>query len=94
MFETIKTILMCGTVLMVVFMVLLAMPQSQLRDILVKTMGWVIAILCGLYVVSPVDIMPEALLGPFGVFDDIGAIVVGVGSAMSAMSAGKQTAAA
>jgi uncharacterized membrane protein YkvA (DUF1232 family) len=29
-----------------------------------------------LYVISPIDFMPEAFLGPFGVFDDIGVILL------------------
>lgn len=29
-----------------------------------------------LYIVSPVDLIPEALLGPLGLLDDVGAIVM------------------
>lgn len=29
-----------------------------------------------LYVLSPIDLMPELLLGPLGVFDDIGVVVL------------------
>lgn len=34
----------------------------------------VIVILGIIYVVSPIDIIPEAILGPFGLLDDGGAI--------------------
>jgi uncharacterized membrane protein YkvA (DUF1232 family) len=33
-------------------------------------------ILAGIYVISPIDIMPEAILGPLGLVDDLGALVL------------------
>ena len=49
--------------------------------------GWAMAIFCGVYVVSPVDVIPEALLGPFGLIEDIGAVVAGISAARMAMNA-------
>lgn len=35
-------------------------------------------LLCGLYVLSPVDLMPEAFLGPLGLADDLVVALVGL----------------
>ncbi len=34
--------------------------------------------LCVLYVLSPVDLVPEALLGPFGLADDAIVVLMGI----------------
>jgi uncharacterized membrane protein YkvA (DUF1232 family) len=52
--------------------------------------GWCVAILCAIYCISPVDIVPEALLGPFGLVDDLGAVVAGITAVRSAMKASKE----
>ena len=44
-----------------------------------------ICFLCALYCLSPIDVLPEALLGPFGLPDDIIAII----SAIHAIRDGK-----
>ena len=47
-----------------------------------------IASLAGLvYVVSPIDVLPEILLGPFGLGDDVAIIALCVASLMSASEA-------
>lgn len=45
-----------------------------------------VAVGCFIYTVSPIDIMPEALLGPFGLGDDVIAIIVGIRQAFQAFS--------
>ena len=40
-----------------------------------------------LYVISPIDLMPEILLGPFGLGDDLAIAVVSVAALMSAAEA-------
>jgi uncharacterized membrane protein YkvA (DUF1232 family) len=79
----------CGTILAGAMMILVNMPHSPLRDLLVQIVGWVFAVFCAIYVISPVDILPEAFLGPFGLVDDLGAAVVGISSAVAAWRAGK-----
>lgn len=79
----------CGTVLAVTFAVLLSLPQSKLREFLLPIIAWCAAIFCGIYCISPIDIVPEALLGPFGLVDDIGALVTGIAAARLAMSQSK-----
>ena len=87
MFEMIKLMMLCGTVVVIAFVVLLAMPKSELRSVLMPIVGWAMAIFCGFYAISPIDMMPEAVLGPFGLIDDIGAVIVGISSAKAAMKA-------
>ncbi len=36
-----------------------------------KIWDWVIGIVCCIYILSPIDLAPEALLGPFGLADDL-----------------------
>ena len=87
MIEMIKLLMLCGTGVVIAFVVLLAMPKSELRAVLMPIVGWAMAIFCGFYAISPIDILPEAVLGPFGLIDDIGAVIVGISSAKAAMKA-------
>jgi uncharacterized membrane protein YkvA (DUF1232 family) len=87
LFAVMQMMLLCGTVLVVTFVVLLSLPQSKLREFLMPVVGWCVAIFCGIYCISPIDIVPEALLGPFGLIDDLGALVAGIAAARAAMNA-------
>ncbi len=89
-FGTIRILILCGSVLFLAFMVLLSLPQSPLRGVVLQLVGWVLAVFCGVYCISPIDIMPEILLGPFGLVDDIGALVLGCYSAKTALDARKE----
>lgn len=89
-FGMIQTMLVCGTIVGLAVIVLLAMPECKLRAFLLPIVGWVVAILCGIYCISPIDIVPEALLGPFGLVDDLGSLVAGFAAARMAMTAGKE----
>ena len=40
----------------------------------------VVVVLCVLYLFSPVDLLPELLLGPLGLPDDVLALLVGIGA--------------
>ena len=87
MFETLRTLMICGTLVCIAFVGLLAMPKSELRSVLMPIVGWAMAIFCGIYAISPIDMMPEAVLGPFGLVDDIGAVIAGISAAKAAMNA-------
>lgn len=87
----IEFILGCITLLGVAFLVTLALPDSPTKQFATQVIGWGIALACGLWVVSPVDLIPEALLGPIGALDDVGALLLGIGSAMAAKRAGKDS---
>ena len=52
--------------------------------------AWGFVALCAAYAISPVDAMPEVVLGPFGLVDDLGAVVMGVGTAVATINAGKK----
>jgi len=85
LFGTIQLIIFCGTMLGVTFAVLLSLPESKLRDFLIPIFGWSVAIFLGLYCISPIDIVPEALLGPIGLIDDVAALATGIAAARVAV---------
>lgn len=89
-FGMVQVAILCGSILVLAFLVLLSLPKSKLRAVLMPIVGWTLAIFCTLYCISPVDIVPEAMLGPFGIVDDIGAAALGIASAMAAHKAGKE----
>ena len=37
-----------------------------------------IGVVASLYIISPIDIIPEALFGPFGLIDDLGILMFGM----------------
>lgn len=90
MFEMLRLLIVIGGVLMLAFIVLLSMPQSRLREIVMPFVGWGVAALSVAYIFLPFDIMPEMLLGPAGLLDDAVALAVAFGSASAARNARKQ----
>lgn len=91
-FGVMKLLIGCGTLLVVSFCILLAMPQSKMRAVAVQVVGWLMVAFCAVYAISPIDILPEALFGPFGLFDDIGAILTAIAAGSAAMNARKNEA--
>lgn len=87
--SVIELAMQCGALLLLAFLVLLALPQSKLREVFMPIVGWTLALFCGAYCISPVDIIPEIALGPFGLIDDLGVGALGVASAIAAYKAGK-----
>ena len=85
----IQLMFVCGTILAATFAVLLSLPESKLRDFLMPIIGWCVAIFCGIYCISPIDIVTEAIFGPFGLIDDLGALVTGITAARMAMKKAK-----
>ncbi len=81
-FGFLNVAMVCFTVWALAFTVVLAMPHSRMRDVMKKVL---FAMACGIYIISPIDLMPEAVLGPFGLIDDFGALVAGVASLHSAI---------
>ena len=84
-----QLLITCGSLLVFAFLVLLAMPQSRLREVFMPIVGWTLALFCGAYCISPVDIIPEIALGPFGLIDDLGVGALGIAAAIAAYKAGK-----
>lgn len=67
---------------LIAFLALLAWPDSRLRGVFMQVAGWLIngiAALCLIYVISPLDIVPDAI-PVAGQIDDLGALVLMVGS--------------
>jgi uncharacterized membrane protein YkvA (DUF1232 family) len=90
MLELLRLLVIVGGVVLVTFMILLALPQCKLRDMLMPFVAWGFVALCAAYAISPVDILPEVVMGPFGLFDDAGAVVAGVATAVATIRAKKQ----
>lgn len=82
-----NTAMTCCTILGIAFMIVLSLPQSRMRDVMKKVLT---ALVCMVYIVSPIDFMPEVVLGPLGVVDDCGALIAGIVSLKQAISLGKR----
>jgi hypothetical protein len=89
-FNLIAMFMLCGTVLGVMFMWALNSPEGKLRDLVLHAGGWAMALFCAAYAICPLDIAPEALLGPFGLVDDFGAVIAGIVAAREAWGAGNR----
>jgi len=48
----------------------------MLKDVSKKGLKFVVIVLCFMYIASPIDFLPEALLGPFGLIDDLLVMVI------------------
>ena len=90
MLELFRLIVVSGFLITMTFLILLALPQCRMREILMPFVAWGFVALCGAYALSPVDVLPEIVLGPFGLVDDLGAVVAGVGTAISTIQAQKR----
>lgn len=86
-FQMLQTLMFCLTLLGIAWVVALSLPKSRLRAVLTEITSWAFLLFCGFYAVSPIDILPEAALGPFGFVDDLGAVFLGYQSFKSAMGA-------
>ena len=85
-----KLVITLSFILALAVLIVLAMPMSPLRNALMPFCKLGFAVLCGIYVVSPLDFIPEAALGPFGLIDDFGALVVGANAALTAFRKPKE----
>lgn len=89
MVEIIRTLMLCGTIILLAFMILIALPKSKFRNFVLQIVGWGMTIFCGVYTVCPIDVIPDFIPG-LGFLDDGGAIIGGIASAIMARQAGKE----
>lgn len=85
MFDLLKLLVQAGCLFGVVCVVALSLPESRFREFLRPIVMAGIAVLCGVYVISPVDVLPELVAGPFGLIDDVGVAIGGFAAARSAL---------
>jgi uncharacterized membrane protein YkvA (DUF1232 family) len=89
MLEMMRLMVICGTVVVVAFLVLLAIPQSTLRAVLLEVIGWVGAAFALLYGVSPIDALPD-FIPVVGWVDDVAVLGGGIFAAVTALRAGRE----
>lgn len=86
--QTINLLINWGGGLMLAFLVLLALPQSKLKEVVMPFVGWAVAALSVGYIISPIDIFPD-FVPVLGWGDDLVALAVGIGAICTAINAGK-----
>lgn len=87
--QFLELFLTCGTVLGLAFIIALSLPQSRFQMFVLEILYWLGSVAAAVYCVSPVDFLPEIVLGPFGAIDDIGVLVGGVWSCLNAVQTRK-----
>jgi hypothetical protein len=88
MFELLRQGMWCGTALLIAFIVLLAMPQSKLREIVLPFIGFAVSALSIAYIFMPLDVVPD-FIPIAGGADDLAALAIAIASARTAWNAGK-----
>ncbi|MFK7735166.1 MAG: YkvA family protein [Pirellulaceae bacterium] len=83
-FETLQMIVVCGSLLGICFLVLLALPKSRLRSCLLELAKYVMAAGFAVLLLSPIDLVPD-VIPLLGQLDDIGYIAGGITSVVSAV---------
>lgn len=76
-------------VLIIVFLILMALPKSKLRGVVLEIFGWGTTAASTASVVSPIDLMPD-FIPVLGQLDDVGMIVLALCSAFFAYRMRKQ----
>ena len=84
-----KIVVICGALVFALFIILLAMPKSRLRSIVLEMAGWFVTGASATLVISPVDLVPD-FIPVLGQMDDLGYIVIGVTSAVLTYLARRQ----
>jgi uncharacterized membrane protein YkvA (DUF1232 family) len=85
-----KLMLILSFGLALAVLVVFSMPKSPLRDAILPYAKLGVVVLCGIYCVSPVDILPEIVLGPFGLIDDLGSFWMGISTLFSLFNKPKE----
>lgn len=80
----VTTGMVCGSIMMIAFMILLSLPQSKLRSVGMEVGKWAMVLAFGILLISPIDFIPD-VIPLLGWGDDIGYIVAGIAAAQSAL---------
>jgi len=78
-FSFLKVLLFCACTLAALFLVLLSLPQSKLRGMLLEVMGWAGGVASAALIVSPIDFIPD-MIPVAGQADDLVYLLCAVGS--------------
>lgn len=71
--------IICITVLCALFMILLAMPKSKFRSLVLEILSWFVAGAAPVLIISPLDFLPDPIF-----FDDILYLAVGIAAGVFA----------
>jgi uncharacterized membrane protein YkvA (DUF1232 family) len=82
-FEFLKYFFIGIFALIALFLILLALPKSRLRNLILEITGWGTAATATASVISPIDPVPD-FIPLLGQMDDLGMIVLGICSAILA----------
>jgi uncharacterized membrane protein YkvA (DUF1232 family) len=88
-FSFLKVLVLCAFLLAALFLVLLALPYSKLRSVLLEIVGWTGGVAAAALVVSPVDAIPD-VIPVAGQIDDILYLVVAIGAFWTAYQQNRQ----
>lgn len=88
-FSFLKVFVGCSSLIFIVLLVLLALPQSKLRTIGLEITKYALAAGLFLLVPSPVDVLPD-VIPALGWCDDLGYVVAGIAAIRSALGERKK----
>ena len=76
----------CGAIVLlgIAFLIMLSLPKSRLRSVVLEIGGWFTTAAATASVVSPVDLIPD-FVPVLGWGDDVIAILVGIGAVLFAL---------
>jgi uncharacterized membrane protein YkvA (DUF1232 family) len=83
-FEVVKVFIIGCFAFLALFVVLLALPASRLRSFIMELMAWGTAGASVVYVVSPLDLLPD-VIPVLGWGDDLVAVITAIGSVALAL---------
>ena len=85
-FSLLKWMCFGSIFLVALFMILMHLPNSPLKTIALRAAAGFFAVVAApLYEISPIDLMPVAIFGPFGVLDNLAVFIAAIAAARYAL---------